>query len=118
MPANGQDQNPEPQISVSGNAQIGNLLLAPGGSTAIAAVTYSKGAASALARFSIRTGRLIATFDKGPATSSEVLWSDPAGKTLILWSPPGHPGTLATLRSGRLTRLPVSGQIVFPFAAW
>lgn len=112
------DESRQPQISVPGGMLIGNILLAPGGTTAVAAVTSLNAAGSGFARFSVRTGRLISTFDTGPTSSSDVLWSDPPGKTLIVWSPPGHRGGLAIVRAGKLTLLPASAGAYLPFAAW
>ncbi len=112
------DESHQPQISVPGGSLIGNILLAPGGTTAVAAVTSMSAAGSGFARFSMRTGRLITTFDTGPTASSDVLWSDPAGQKLIVWSPPGHRDRLAIVRSSKVTLLPASARITFPFAAW
>ncbi|HET9896376.1 MAG TPA: hypothetical protein VFQ44_15735 [Streptosporangiaceae bacterium] len=108
----------EPQMSVPGGMVTGNFFLTPGGTTAVSAVTNLTGDRSGFGLFSTRTGRRITTFDTGPTSSSDVLWSDPDGRTLIVWSPPGHPGRLAIVRPGKLTLLPASARAVLPFAAW
>lgn len=99
-------------------------LLAPDGTTVIAAVTTPSGREGGFAVLSATTGHLERRLDWGPmggggnGAPMTVLWASPYGRTLIVYAPPGHPSRIGILRGNRLTLLPGDRSALFPDAAW
>ncbi len=99
-------------------------MLTPDGRTVVAAVRSRSSAAAGFAEFSAATGRLLRMLDwrtavaAAPAGQAEVLWSSRSGRTLVVYSPPGHPGQIAIVGRTRVRLLPSPGRVPFPAAAW
>jgi hypothetical protein len=102
----------------------GASTLTPDGKTVVAAVRSAGGLTGGFAEFSAATGRIVRKLGWGPTGTSPtagamaVLWSSRSGRTLVVSSPPGHPGQLAIISSRRLTLLPTPAEARFPAAAW
>ncbi len=100
------------------------LMLTPDGETVVGAVHAFSGPDFGFAEFSAATGRLTRRLDWGPSGEpatggpTDVLWSSPDGRALVVYAPPGHSGRIGILRAGRLRLLPQSARIEFPGAAW
>jgi hypothetical protein len=113
------DGHPSPTGFVPGLA-----MLTPNGRRVVAAVTTRPGTAGGFAEFSVATGHLLGKLGWSSLRSApggvpmEVLWASEPGRTLLVSSPPGHPGQLAVIRGNRVTPLPSSSRISFPAAAW
>lgn len=105
-----------------------SATLSGDGRTVAAAVATRTGRAAGFAEFSTATGRLVRKLGwrrlppgegGNPAWGQRmhVLWASKNAGTLIVSSPPGHPGRIGILRGGRFTPLP--GQAGLPLgAAW
>ena len=102
----------------------GDSMLTPDGKTIVAAVRSAGGLTGGFAEFSTATGRMVRRLGWGPTTTSAqagtmvVLWSSRSGRTLVVSSPPGHPGQLAIISARRTRLLPSPAQARFPAAAW
>ena len=113
------DGHPSPTGFVPGLA-----MLTPNGRRVVAAVTTRPGTTGGFAEFSVATGHLLGKLGWSSLHSvsggvpMEVLWASEPGRTLLVSSPPGHPGRLAVIRGTRVTPLPSSSRISLPAAAW
>jgi hypothetical protein len=102
----------------------GASMLTRDGKTVVAAARSASGMTGGFAEFSAATGRMLRKLGWGltntsaPADSMTVLWSSRSGRTLLVSSPPGHPGQLAIISARRLRLLPRPAQARLPAAAW
>ena len=102
----------------------GSGLLTPDGTKVVAAAPNPPGTAGGFAEFSVATGRLLGRLGgsslppEALGVPTGVLWASTSGRTLLVSSPPGHPGQIAIIRGTRVTLLPSSSQAAFPDAAW
>ena len=102
----------------------GLAMLTPNGRRVVAAVTTRPGTTGGFAEFSVATGHLLgklgwSSLQPVPGgVPMEVLWASEPGRTLLVSSPPGHPGRIAVIRGNRVTLLPSSSRIALPAAAW
>jgi hypothetical protein len=104
--------------------------LAPGGMTVVAAITARPagiGGDGWFGEYNASDGRLERELDRKPMGDDtgkskgwpmDVIWTSPAGGTLVVNAPPGHPGQVGVWRAGHLTVLPHDPKIIFPDAAW
>ena len=99
-------------------------MLTPDGQTVVAATRAFHGADGGFAEFSAQTGRLLRTLDWRPVTGEQqggpmdVLWSSPAGSTLVVAAPAGHWNRLGIVSGQHLRLLPTSARVSLPAAAW
>jgi len=102
----------------------GVATLTPDGKSVVAAASSPTHLASGFVEFSALTGQMVRkvwwgpTGTSPPAGSMAVLWSSKSGRTLVVSSPPGHPGQLAIVGRSRLRLLPWPAQVPFAAAAW
>ena len=102
----------------------GAAMLTANGRRVVAAVTTRPGTTGGFAEFSAATGRLLGKLgwrslaSEAAGVPMNVLWASKSGSTLLVGSPPGHPGQLAIIRGTRVALLPSSSRITFPAAAW
>ena len=99
-------------------------LLTPDGRKVVAAAANPPGTAGGFAEFSVATGRLLGRLGgsslppEAVGVPTGVLWASKSGRTLLVSSPPGHPGQIAIIRGNRVTLLPSPSLAALPAAAW
>ena len=102
----------------------GSGLLTPDGRKVVAAAANPPGTAGGFAEFSVATGRLLGRLGgsslppEAVGVPTGVLWASKSGRTLLVSSPPGHPGQIAIIRGTRTTLLPSPSLAALPAAAW
>ena len=99
-------------------------LLTADGKVVVAAAWSPLDGTGGFAEFSAVTGHLIRKLGWGlPGASASTsamaaLWSSRSGRTLVVSSPPGHPGQIAIIRGTKLRLLPWPARAPYPAAAW